>query len=188
MRIIAGKYKGHSLAAPAGKNTRPTTDRTRESIFNILANLVDIEGLRILDLFAGSGAMGLEALSRGAGFCLFIDNNSRARAIIRQNVEKLNATGSTKLFRRDATQMGKIGTMMPFDVALLDPPYGKELGPRAVTSLLDGGWLVDNGLVVLEERLKDFPIQLERLTLLSERQYGDTKIGFFRYRRIDTDA
>ena len=116
MRIVAGKFRGARIEAPKGLATRPTSDRVRQALFNVLehgAPHVDFEGARVLDLFAGSGALGLEALSRGARFCLFIEEAAAARGAIRRNVEALGLTGVTKIWRRDATKLGEAGTLRP---------------------------------------------------------------------------
>ena len=123
MRIIAGSRKGHTIFAPRGLDTRPTSDRVREAAFNLIG---PVDGAAVLDLFAGSGAMGLEALSRGARFALFVDAGAQARGIIRENVERLRVGGSARLFRRDATRMGPIGPMPPFSLAD-DPDYPLRL-------------------------------------------------------------
>ena len=156
MRIVAGVHKGRAITAPKGLGTRPTTDRVRESVFNKLAHAAwapDMDGLRGIDLFAGSGALGLEAISRGASFCLFVETEAAARGAIRDNVEALQLFGCTKLHRRDATDLGrkpeKVGA--PFDLAFLDPPYGKGLGELALARLAEGGWLKPGALAVWEE-------------------------------------
>ncbi len=179
MRIVAGKYGGKRLAAPKGMATRPTTDRTRESLFNILTHKIEFDGIRVIDLFAGTGALGLEALSRGAGFSLFIEEANSARAAIRTNVEKLAVMGNTKIFRRDATKLGSIGKMPQFDIAFMDPPYGKGLGEKCAKSLLLGNWLKQNALIVLEEASEAFPEVLNGYELLDLRKYGESTIGLF---------
>jgi 16S rRNA (guanine966-N2)-methyltransferase len=153
VRIVGGKFRGAHLAVPTTEGIRPSADRLRETLFNVLAHAYDnpVVEARVLDLFAGTGALGLEALSRGAKFCLFVDDGAPARALIRGNVEKLALTGATKLWRRDATDMGPCAPMPPFDLAFLDPPYGKGLAERALASLKAGGWLADGALAVVEE-------------------------------------
>src|SRR5215813_3342294 len=133
MRIVGGTFKGRAIAAPEGRATRPTSDRARESIFNVLAHAdwsPGVEGRRVLDLFAGSGALGFEALSRGAAFALFVDTDAAARGAIRENIETLGLFGETRIHRRDATDLGlkPAGVGAPFDLVFLDPPYGKGLG------------------------------------------------------------
>lgn len=179
MRIVGGQFKGQRIVAPKGMATRPTTDRTRESLFNILENRIEFEGLRVLDLFAGSGALGLEAMSRGAEWCLFVDEGSSPRASIRQNVEALQLTGNTKIFRRDATKLGNVGKFTPFDLVFADPPYGKGLGERAAKSLLAQGWLSPQAIFVLEEAKDAYPDAIRGFECLDRRSYGDSTIGLF---------
>ena len=143
MRIVGGTLKGRTLKGPASNATRPTSDRLRESLFNMLAHAYGdpCDGARVLDLCAGTGALGLEALSRGARFCLFVEEAAEARALIRDNVEALGLTGITKIFRRDATRLGALGQMgagAPFDLAFCDPPYGKGIAETALVSALKG--------------------------------------------------
>lgn len=153
MRIVGGRLRGRALAAPRSRAIRPTADRLRESLFNILVHAYDdpIEGARVLDLFAGTGALGLEALSRGASFALFIDDGAEARALLRENVTTLGLGGASRIFRRDATKLGPAHPLEPFSLAFLDPPYGKGLAEKALASAHAGGWLVPNALVVVEE-------------------------------------
>src|SRR4029078_5467338 len=127
MRVVGGRLKGRNLASPASREIRPTADRLRESVFNILVHPYDdpMEASRVLDLFAGTGALGIEAVSRGAAFTLFVDNGAEARALLRNNVEALGLGGVTKVYRRDATNLGPVHPMEPFSLAFLDPPYGK---------------------------------------------------------------
>src|SRR5919204_1742221 len=143
MRVVGGRLKGRNLASPSSQAIRPTADRLRESVFNILIHAYDnpLQGARVLDLFAGTGALGIEAVSRGAAFALFVDNGAEARALLRNNVESLALGGVTKVYRRDATDLGPAHPMQPFSLAFLDPPYGKGLGEQALTSLRDGAWL-----------------------------------------------
>ena len=179
MRIVAGRFRGAQIEAPKGLLTRPTSDRVRESLFNVLehgAPSFEFEGARVIDLFAGSGALGLEAISRGARFCLFVEEESGARAAIRRNVEALGLTGASKIWRRDATHLGERGTLQVFDLAFLDPPYGQGLAERALAALIEGAWLRAGAIVVVEERAKsiiELPARLEQLDL---RIYGDTQI------------
>lgn len=153
MRIVGGEFRGRRLVAPATGATRPTSDRAREALFNKLqhAHGDPVRDARVLDLFAGTGALGLEALSRGARFCLFVDINADARACIRENIETLALQGCTKIFRRDGTRLGEIGTMAPFDLVFMDPPYRKNLPERALASLRDGAWLTSGAFCVVEE-------------------------------------
>ena len=184
MRIVGGRLRGRPLAAPADDTTRPTSDRVREAIFNILAHGIadfSIEGSRVLDLFAGTGALGLEALSRGAAYCLFVEENAGARAVIRRNVEAFALTGVTKIYRRDATELGAAAGRDLFHLAFLDPPYGNGLAERALTSATAGGWLAPGAIVVIEER-KDARIALPpHFVAIDQRAWGDTQVAFARY-------
>src|SRR3982751_842586 len=127
MRVVGGRLRGRALAAPNSQAIRPTADRLRESLFNILIHAYGdpISGARVLDLFAGTGALGLEAISRGAAFALFVDDGAEARALLRQNVEALGLGGVTKVYRRDATDLGPAHPVEPFALVFLDPPYGQ---------------------------------------------------------------
>src|SRR3954449_10034576 len=144
MRGVGGRLRGRNLAAPSSRDIRPTQDRLRESLFNILVHAYDdpIDGARVLDLFAGTGALGIEVVSRGAAFTLFVDNGAEARALLRNNVEALGLGGVTKVYRRDATDPGPAHPMEPFSLVFLDPPYGRGLAEKALASLRDGRWLV----------------------------------------------
>src|SRR3990170_2378473 len=183
MRIVAGKFRGAHIEAPKGLVTRPTSDRVRQALFNVLehgAPQVEFEGARVLDLFAGSGALGLEALSRGARFAVFIEESTAARAAIRRNVEALGLTGVTKIWRRDATKLGDAGTLSAFNLVFCDPPYGKGLGERALAAAVAGGWVAEGAIVVLEERAGvaiTWPAPFE---LIDTRRYGDTEIAIAR--------
>src|SRR5947199_6926598 len=145
MRVVGGRLKGRNLVSPSSREIRPTADRLRESLFNILIHAYGdpIDGARVVDLFAGTGALGIEAISRGAKFCLFVDDSAESRALIRRNVEALQLTGATKIWRCDATQLGPMppGSGGPFDLVFLDPPYRKNLTAPALQSLFEGGWL-----------------------------------------------
>src|ERR1700726_5019295 len=143
MRVVGGRLKGRNLASPSSRDIRPTADRLRESLFNILLHAYDdpISGARVLDLFAGTGALGIEALSRGAAFALFIDQGAEARALLRENVAALGLGGVTRIFRRDATKLGSAHPLEPFALAFLDPPYGKDLAAQALAAARGGGWL-----------------------------------------------
>lgn len=183
MRIVGGKFKGRSIAAPAGQATRPTSDRVREAIFNILSHGIEgfsVEGVRVLDLFAGTGALGLEALSRGARFCQFVDDDATARGLIRRNADGLGVIGQCKIWRRDATKLGPCAPQPPFDLVFVDPPYNKDLGGKALASLTAGGWLTPSAVLVLEEAEKAEVADVPGLTLLDRRLYGDTQVRFYR--------
>jgi 16S rRNA (guanine966-N2)-methyltransferase len=180
MRIVGGDLRGRPLAAPRDRAIRPTTDRTREAVFNVLAHRFPekLAGARVLDLFAGTGALGLEALSRGAAYALFIEESAEGRGLIRTNVEAFGLTGRTKIFRRDATALGEAGTVAPFGLLFADPPYGKGLGERALQSARAGGWLAPGALCVVEEKAAAPFDPGKGFTLLDERGYGETAIRF----------
>ncbi|MET0925696.1 MAG: 16S rRNA (guanine(966)-N(2))-methyltransferase RsmD [Xanthobacteraceae bacterium] len=182
MRIVGGRLGGRALGAPKSQAIRPTADRLRESLFNILAHAFGdpVSNARVLDLFAGTGALGFEALSRGASFVLFVDDGAEARALIRGNVETLSVGGTTKVYRRDATKLGPVSPMEPFSLAFLDPPYGKGLAEKALVSARDGGWLVRGALVVVEEAVDAGFKPPEGFDELERRVYDDTEFVFLR--------
>src|SRR5215208_5285625 len=185
MRIVGGRLRGRSLAGPRSDAIRPTSDRLRETIFNILVHAYDdpVEGARVLDLFAGTGAMGFEALSRGAAFALFVDDGAEARGLIRENVEALGLGGATRLFRRDATRMGSAGPTLPFSLVFCDPPYGKDLAPEALISCAEGGWLAPGALALAEEA-HDAELGLPPgFEEIERRRYGESKLVFARFAR-----
>ena len=183
MRITGGKFGGRTLGAPRDARVRPTSDKVRQAIFNILLHNdfgTALEGARAADLFAGTGALGIEALSHGASFCLFVDDAAESRALIRENIEALALTGASKIWRRDATKLGPMaaGAGGPFDLVFLDPPYRKNLIAPALASLSEGGWLADGALLVTEiAEDEDIP-STDGLTRLDERTYGDTRVLF----------
>jgi len=185
MRIVAGRFKGRTLAAPGDAALRPTSDKVRQALFNIIehaafASNFTLEGARVVDLFAGTGALGLEALSRGAKFCLFIEEAAQSRALIRENVEALGLTGASKIWRRDATALGPLDTLAPFDLAFLDPPYRKGLIAPALRGLAAGGWLNANALVVAEAGEDEAMPVVDGFEMLDDRVYGETRIAFVR--------
>jgi 16S rRNA (guanine966-N2)-methyltransferase len=153
MRVVGGRLRGRTLAGPKSSAIRPTADRLREALFNILVHAYDdpLNGARVLDLFAGTGALGIEALSRGASFTLFVDDGAQARALLRENVTALGLGGVTRIFRRDATKLGAAHPVEPFSLAFVDPPYGQGLAAAALVSARDGSWLVPEALIVVEE-------------------------------------
>ncbi len=183
MRIVAGRFRGRALHGPRSGAIRPTSDKLRESLFNILAHSYGdpLPGARVIDLFAGTGAFGLEALSRGAEFCLFVDDGAQARALIRENVDALGLGGVTKIFRRDARRLGEAPSGPKFTLAFLDPPYGKGFARPTLQALDEGFWLAPGALVIVEEaataEIPAPPVfhQLER------RDYGETQVVFLRY-------
>lgn len=183
MRIVAGKFKGAAIVAPKSQSTRPTSDRLRETIFNILAHGLDVDlnGSRVLDLFAGSGALGFEAISRGARHCTFIEEGAEARGAIRRNMEALGLNGAAKIFRRDAARLGGAGTVEPFDIVFADPPYDKGLGEKAFLSAVQGNWVQPDAVCILEERASALIEMPEAFELLDERTAGDSQILFYRW-------
>jgi 16S rRNA (guanine966-N2)-methyltransferase len=185
MRVVGGRLKGRNLAAPASRDIRPTADRLRESLFNILIHAYDdpISEARVLDLFAGTGALGIEAISRGANFALFIDNGAEARALMRDNVEALGLGGVTKVYRRDVTNLGPAHPLEPFSLVFLDPPYGKGLAEKALASLRDGGWLAPGTLLVVEEATAAGFKAPQGFTELEQRVYDDTEFTFLKAER-----
>jgi 16S rRNA (guanine966-N2)-methyltransferase len=184
MRIVSGKYKGHALIAPKGQATRPTSDRARESLFNIIVHASWAPALNdahVIDLFAGSGALGLEALSHGAMSCLFVETDASARGAIRTNIEALQAEGITRLHRRSATALGTRPATVPthFDIAFLDPPYDQGFVIPALTSLHEGDWLTDAALVVVETAASE-ALDLEGWEILDTRAQGAARLTFLR--------
>lgn len=182
MRIVGGRLKGRALKGPSSDAIRPTSDRLRETLFNILAHAygAPIGGARAIDVFAGTGAMGFEALSRGARAALFVDQSADACAILRANVEALGLAASTRILRRDARKLGQAPPDETYNLAFLDPPYGKNLGPPALAALRDGGWLEMDALIVIEEAAKSAVALPEGFELIEARCFGDTQVIFAR--------
>jgi 16S rRNA (guanine966-N2)-methyltransferase len=187
MRIVGGRLRGRTLDAPASRDIRPTSDRLRESLFDVLTHRYPqtLEGTRVLDLFAGSGALGIEAISRGAAFALFVDAGAQARALIRGNVEALALGGVTRIWRADASRLGHAPAGPPFDLAFLDPPYNQGLATPALAALVAGGWLSAHALAVVEEHAKAEVAAPDGLSLRDERVYGDTKLAFYGSSNLD---
>lgn len=183
MRIVAGQHKGRPIIAPKGSATRPTGDRAREAIFNVLSHAAwapPLDDARVIDLFAGSGALGLEALSRGAEFCLFVETDHAARGAIRINTETLNLFDAARIHRRSATQLGPrpADIAEPFSLAFLDPPYNKGLIAPCLDSLTKGNWLSPDAVAMIETA-NDEALNLPGWQLQNERIYGAAKIGFW---------
>jgi len=187
MRIVGGRLRGRPLAGPRTNAIRPTSDRLRESLFNILvhAHALPAPETRVLDLFAGTGALGLEAISRGAAHALFVDNSVEGRGLIRQNIESLGLTGVTRILRRNADGLGPAGTIQPFDLAFCDPPYGKGLGEAALQGAASGGWLNPGALCVLEERGGAEIILPKGFAVLDRREGGDSQLLFAEFSSAD---
>jgi 16S rRNA (guanine966-N2)-methyltransferase len=184
MRVVGGKFGGRALATPTDMRVRPTSDKVRQAIFNILAhrdfeNGFTLENTAVIDLFAGTGALGIEALSRGAKFCLFVDDDAESRGLQRENVEKLALTGVSKIWRRDAGDLGPINTGSggPFSLAFLDPPYRKGLAEKCLASLKAGNWLAADAVVVVETAT-DETLDAPGFTIADERDYGETRVTF----------
>jgi 16S rRNA (guanine966-N2)-methyltransferase len=183
VRITGGTLRGRNLVTPPDARVRPTSDKVRQAIFNILAHndfgiAFSLEGAKVCDLFAGTGALGIEALSHGAAFALLVDDSAESRALIRTNVESLGLTGVTKIWRRDATDLGPMaaGSGGPFDLAFLDPPYRKNLVAPALASLRDGGWLSPSALVVVETSEDETVTPPDGFSMQIARVYGDTRV------------
>jgi 16S rRNA (guanine966-N2)-methyltransferase len=186
VRIVSGAFRGKTLAAPQGEGTRPTSERARQAIFNILEHAAWSKGVRdvrVIDLFAGSGALGFEALSRGAAFCLFVETDEAARGAIRENVDAMHLFGQTRVHRRDATDLGvRPGADGPaFDLAFLDPPYARGLGEMALERLAAGGWLASGATAVLERGAGEPDVSVAGYEPLDVRDYGAARVHFLRF-------
>jgi len=182
MRIVGGTFRGRPLAAPADQTIRPTSDRVREAVFNVLEHGLgeELQGARVLDLFAGTGALGLEALSRGASFCVFVEQSAEGRGLIRSNIEAMGLEGCTRILRRDATRLGIAGTVAPFGLVFADPPYGRGLGEAALDSARRGGWMRPGALCLVEEAAAAIFVPGEGFEIVDERRYGDTVMRFLK--------
>jgi 16S rRNA (guanine966-N2)-methyltransferase len=182
MRVVGGSLRGRALAAPKSHLIRPTADRLREALFNILVHAYGdpIGGARVLDLFAGTGALGIEALSRGAAFTLFVDDGAEARALLRENVATLGLGGTSRVFRRDATKLGPAHPLEPFSLGFLDPPYGQGLAEKALAAARDGGWFIPDALIVVEEAKQSAFAAPRGFAERERRAYDDTEFVFLR--------
>ena len=185
MRIVGGQFRGRALVAPEGRGTRPTSDRAREALFNILVHAAwapELEGARVIDLFAGSGALGFEAISRGGAFCLFVETDDGARGAIRENAEELGLFGHTRVHRRSAIDLGvRPGSAgEAFDIAFLDPPYGQGLGEQALARLIEGNWLAPEALIVFERGSDEPDIDTPGYERLDDRTWGAARVLFLR--------
>jgi 16S rRNA (guanine966-N2)-methyltransferase len=183
MRIVGGEFRGRALAAPKTNSIRPTVDRTRESLFNILSHAYpeSLDGTRILDVFAGTGAVGLEALSRGCKVALFVENGVEGRGLLWENIDSFGLHGRARILRRDATKLGTSNNIEPFDVLFADPPYGNGFGEKAFFAAHEGGWLAKGALCILEERADVNPVVDKVFKLQESRVFGDTRMHFYRY-------
>lgn len=182
MRVVGGRLRSRPLTSPKSDAVRPTTDRLREALFNILAHSYGdpVTGARVLDLFAGTGALGIEAISRGAAYALFVDEGVEARALLRDNIESLGLGGVTRVFRRDASKLGPAHPLEPFSLVFLDPPYGKGLAEKSLICAREGGWLKPNALTVVEEAAEAGFNAPEGFSELERRRYDDTEFIFVR--------
>jgi 16S rRNA (guanine966-N2)-methyltransferase len=182
MRVVGGKLRSRPIAGPKSDAVRPTSDRLREALFNILTHSYGdpVAGARVLDLFAGTGALGIEAISRGADYALFVDEGVEARALLRDNVESLGLGGVTRIFRRDASRLGPAHPLDPFSLVFLDPPYGKGLAEKSLISARDGGWLMPQALLVVEEAADAAFKPPDGFAELERRRYDDTEFTFIR--------
>src|SRR5690349_3801173 len=183
MRVVGGRLRSRPLAGPKSGAIRPTADRLRESLFNILIHGYGdpVSGARVLDLFAGTGALGIEAISRGAAYALFVDDAAEARALLRENVETLGLGGVTRIFRRDATKLGPAHPVEPFSLAFLDPPYGKGLAEKALACAREGGWLTPDALAIVEEAAEVEFSAPDGFNELERRKYDDSEFVFLRH-------
>ena len=181
MRIVGGAFRGTRLNAPDGAATRPTSDRAREALFNILAHGFDIrfDGIRVIDLFAGTGALGIEALSRGAAHAVFVDSATLALKCTRDHVSRVRATNRARILRTDARRLPQAEA--PCDLAFLDPPYGLDLAVPALESLTARGWLAADAICVVETGTAEELSLPESFELADERRYGAARVRFIRY-------
>ena len=182
MRVVGGRLRSRPIAGPKSDSVRPTSDRLREALFNILTHSYGdpVAGARELDLFAGTGALGIEAISRGADYALFVDEGVEARALLRDNVESLGLGGVTRIFRRDASRLGPAHPLDPFSLVFLDPPYGKGLAEKSLISARDGGWLMPEALLVVEEAADPGFKAPDGFAELERRRYDDAEFTFVR--------
>ena len=181
MRIVGGEFRGRRLAQPKNQAIRPTSDRNRESLFNVISHNwpEKLESSRVLDIFAGTGALGFEALSRGAEYCMFVELKKQGWSLIQQNIDALNVENRASILRKDATKPGKVPANGRFSLLFADPPYGKGLGERAIAAFAENGFLSNDVLVVLEERFDCLPDHLPGFNKCDERRTGETALGFF---------
>jgi len=186
LRIVSGSLRGRALKTPEGQGTRPTSDRARQAVFNILEHAAwapELRGARIIDLFAGSGALGFEAISRGAAFCLFVETDEAARGAIRETIDAFGLFGATRIHRRDATDLGvrPASAGEPFDLAFLDPPYRKGLAERALAGLAEGGWLKSGAVLMVERGSDEADLAVDGFEVLDTRDYGAARVTFLKF-------
>jgi 16S rRNA (guanine966-N2)-methyltransferase len=185
VRIVAGSLKGRTITTPEGQGTRPTSDRARQAVFNVLEHAAwaePLDGMRVMDLYAGSGALGFEAISRGAAFALFVETDEEARGAIRENADAYGVMGRSRVHRRSAIDLGSRpgSDGEAFDLAFLDPPYRKGLGEQTLARLLEGGWLKPGALVVFERGSDEPEIDTPGYQRLDARNYGAARVLFLR--------
>jgi len=185
VRVTGGTLRGRNLATPKDARVRPTSDKVRQAMFNILLHNdfgigFTLDGARVADIYAGTGALGIEAISHGAAWCLFVDDHAESRALIRENVEALGLTGVSKIWRRDATDLGPMnsGAGGPFDLVFLDPPYRQDLMAPTLKALREGGWLAPDALIVAETAEDEPAVTADGFRQLDSRIYGDTRVEF----------
>ncbi len=174
-RIVGGQARGRRLVVPP-RGTRPTADRAREALFNTLRTEFDLDGARVLDLYAGSGAVGLEALSRGAAAAVFVESDRRAATVLRQNVQLLGLAGATVHRCTAETFLSAVGAAEPFDLVFADPPYAVPAGTigTLLATLAHDRWLVPDGVVVLERSWRDVePPWPSEIKAIKQRRYGE---------------
>lgn len=184
MRIVGGRLRGRALVTPDDNAVRPTSDRVREALFNILEHGIDafdVDGAHVLDLFAGTGALGIEALSRGAAECVFVENAVASRALIQENIEVFGLGGVATIFRRSAIDLGTASRRSAYDLVFADPPYGKGLAEKAIASAIDGGWLSESAVIVIEEDVKSEIAWPNGCAEIDRRKYGNTQVVIGRY-------
>mgnify|MGYP001817076413 FL=1 len=188
MRIVGGRLRGRALVTPKEDKVRPTSDRVREAIFNILEHGISdfsIDGTNVLDLFAGTGALGIEALSRGAAQGVFVDNAATSRALLQENFQALGLGGITTLYRRSAIDLGAAYRKLSFQLIFADPPYGQALATKAIAAAIGNGWLSDGAVIVIEETA-DTDIELPpECHILDQRRYGSTQVLIAKYTATD---
>ena len=187
MRVVGGHLKGRALAGPKSGGLRPTSDKVRQALFNILEHGIDdfeLNGAHVLDLFAGTGALGLEALSRGATFCVFVEQSPTARAVIQDNLTTFGLGGTTRIFRLDATSLGPSLKQLKYSLLFLDPPYNQGLAELALASAHNGNWVETGAIAVVEEDAKATVELPDHFRLLDQRTYGTTQIVIARYTAV----
>ncbi|MDA8441310.1 MAG: 16S rRNA (guanine(966)-N(2))-methyltransferase RsmD [Peptococcaceae bacterium] len=178
MRIIGGRARGRTLKSLGGLNTRPTSDKVKEAIFNVLS--VKLQAAQVLDLFAGSGALGLEALSRGADFAVLVEKSRQACEIIQANAALTGLTSQVKLYNRDALQVLKSLSGEKFDLVFVDPPYRQGLALISLAMLGEGNYLGPNGVIIVEtSREEQIPVEIANLSLRKRARYGDTEVWYY---------